>query len=223
MFYNIKKQTDEKYGIKRKYEDLGFLSAKQMLENRTKKSKPADKGQSTLETFFKSRNAEKTEEREVISDNDEVSSSTDTKPEERNSAISPVERCEEKHIVEPCEVPEINVYLKAPYKSNIVNDEDIRQDKDKNNHRTRDVNAESNENNGNLEKEETEKGIKKMKGDKQKIGQFIVQLLMPAYTQKKFTSKDVFKSVARKITHDVMNKDLAGNVPKNIQTIFILH
>lgn len=47
-------------------------------------------------------------------------------------------------------------------------------------------------------------------GNKQKIGQLVVHLLMPAYSQKKFESKDVFKSVARKISHTILDKGFTG-------------
>lgn len=51
----------------------------------------------------------------------------------------------------------------------------------------------------------------KLGGNKQKIGQLVVQLLMPAYTKNKFESKDAFKSVARKISHVILSKGYTGN------------
>lgn len=220
MFYNIKKQTDEKYGLKRKRDDdYGFQSAKQMLESRMKKVKPTDKSQSTLDTFFKSKSNENNEEKEEIYDNEEeVSSSTDNIIETvgLEGKHSPADKIEEETNLEPCNVPEISEFMKSHYTSNNikVNEDEIHADrkiqkKDKSHHSN--SKKELKEDKEKLSKE-LEKTSKKVKGDKQKIGQFIVQLLMPAYTQKKFSSKDAFKSVARKITHDVMNKELTGTV-----------
>lgn len=60
--------------------------------------------------------------------------------------------------------------------------------------------------------------------NKQEIGQLVVHLLMPAYAQKKFESKDVFKAVARKISHSILNKGFTGIFYYNIVriTLYIL-
>ncbi|GLV44894.1 RecQ5 helicase [Carabus blaptoides fortunei] len=59
----------------------------------------------------------------------------------------------------------------------------------------------------NLEKNTTQlKSEEKPVKNKQEIGQLVVHLLMPAYAQKKFESKEVFKAVARKISHSILNK-----------------
>lgn len=247
MFYNIKKQTDEKYGLKRKRDDdQGFLSAKQMLENRMKKTKPVDKSQSTLDSFFKGNNIKNNEENNDSPNNDDnnsdkaITSSNDeekyldTKPyspeddiqnEDKEEPYNIEEEYREKEEIkslEPSNVPDVSDFMKQFANKINVNEnyDDIRNRDDEihikkpNKGHKKSIREELDEiHKNNMEKLEGKtETSKKGKCDKQKVGQFIVQLLMPAYSQNKFKSRDVFKSVARKITHDVVNKDMAGNL-----------
>lgn len=147
-------------------------------------------------------------------DGDEVINKSKLIMDKITSKYSKIEpECKEEVTkIEPCQVPEITNYIETKVKIiNVteekfpVNEEITYKKKKKHTHHRSERKASHEHDDDVIKNVDVKKGH-----SKQKIGQFIVQLLMPAYTQKKFESKDIFKSVARKITHDVMSKNLAG-------------
>lgn len=213
MFYDLKKQTDIKFGIKRRIkEDSGFLSAKLMMESRMKKLKTNNKGQKTLDSFLKPKSETKEEENNHKNYSNDFESKIDQKEiklDENNHFAEEIgDKNFDNNLLKPSEVPDMQDYLNIEYKSNNIVVDNL--DKDEETIHRKNSNKHHHKNSKDKVEIAEDKDSKKSKGDKQKIGQLIVQLLMPAYSQKKFSSKDVFKSVARKVTHDVMDKDLSG-------------
>ncbi|KAK9892540.1 hypothetical protein WA026_020523 [Henosepilachna vigintioctopunctata] len=47
----------------------------------------------------------------------------------------------------------------------------------------------------------------KVKLNKTEIGEYVVKLLTPAYAERRFQSRDLFKKLARNISHNLVNKD----------------
>lgn len=42
--------------------------------------------------------------------------------------------------------------------------------------------------------------------NKNEVGKYVVKLLTPAYTERRFESRDLFKKVARNISHNLVEK-----------------
>lgn len=190
---------------KRAREERGFQSAKELLDSRAlKKLKLSSKSQPAISHYFKKTEVPKREETPPLPDDEDP-----PKP------VPPPE-------MQPSEIPPVTDYIKShdavikkgnkrQYVSSADLIDNIKSDQ-------------THLNNGDEERMETneeEKCSKNGGKNKQQIGQFIVQLLMPAYSLKRFQSKESFKSVARKITHDVIGKGIEGNATFSWKVSFI--
>lgn len=225
VFANTEEKKEEKVNAEKKYRETefeGFKTAKQHLE--CSKLKP-EKDQRVIRDYFEAVDKDKThEEPSKIVNMEEKPNSSSTNFKLLFGDDYDSEGESKKPVEQETNGDESRVKVqKEDVKSEEKHYTDHRHAKKKidrhENHRKRKFESEEVEQSTNGEKvndgitatkenkpEQLERPAKKPRLKKSEIGTLVVKLLTPAYAEKRFDSRDTFKSMARSISHALLGK-----------------
>ncbi|KAK4878364.1 hypothetical protein RN001_010870 [Aquatica leii] len=178
----------------------GFKTANQLMNDKAK----GDKKQATINSFFKSKGEDKTKQdkfKSLFGDDTDSNRSTPNNEEGKNEEIfdsfTSFKMKKDDDIV-TFETTNVREYTKPEFSKDEKKDDTKRK-----------VDEQAHDIDSKKAKIEDGNSRKVPKLKKSEIGLLVVKLLTPAYAERRFDSRDTFKTTARSISHALLYKDEA--------------